>query len=474
MKGFYFKSKKGNVYFYNDLTGLIEYVDKENHEYKRNNKYIKFSLDRRINSNNKEIFANQEVINEYLYIGANGFKQLLIETTSQCNLRCKYCVYSDHYEYTKSYDDSFMNFETAKLAIDYYFENFKKINYRNPTRVPAIGFYGGEPLINFKLIKEVVEYINLKYSEYDEIQYNITTNGLLLKKDIADFLVEHNFAIIVSLDGYKENHDRNRVKINGQGSFDEVIGNIKKLKQKYNDFQKLAISACYDIKSDLLKYIEFFDNEKLFIAKLSPIDPNNTTYYDQFTMEEKQNYIDNHNKLRKLFLNKAKNGCICKDSCLYTIVGINYSELAVHPVLAEKRPDFLPFTASCVPGEKIYVTTDGKFHICEKINPNYPIGDVENGLDWTKICNLINDYRKAICTKCSTCNVTRFCTLCFQHCATDKKLKKPLDACEKIESHIKNMLINYIDVLEVKPDLFDHITVDYYNTIYEMAGMILE
>lgn len=469
MKGINFISKNGNKYFYDDLTGLIHYgeFDEKLEKYERHSKDIRITK-------KEDVLENIYQIKEYIYGNANGFRQLLIETTSQCNFRCKYCVYSENYKFTKGYTNKYMEFNIAKKAIDYYFENFSGINYRNPTRVPIIGFYGGEPLMNFKLIRKCVEYINLNYNNYDEIQYNITTNGLLLTEETIDFLVENNFAIIVSMDGYKENHDRNRVKINGTGTFDEVLTNIKILKNKYPDYLKLGISACYDIKSDLNKYVEFFDKEKLFVAKLSPIDPNNSTYYDRFSDEEKMIFRRRQEGLREEFLNQALEGKVCKESFLYTIIGIDYSEFAIHQVLNEIRPSFFPFTSCCVPGEKIYVTVDGNYHVCEKINTNFPIGNVSEGIIWSRVLTMITEYKKNICNNCKTCNVTRFCSLCFQHCCTDKIFKKPKDICNIMEKHIEYMLKQYIDVLEAKPDLFDHITIDYYKTIYEMVGMDFE
>lgn len=474
MQGIYFKSKKGNNYFYNDLTGFIQNMSDLDKENKASEKYIRLSNDRRLTNLNNNIFANANLLTKYLYDSANGFKQLLIETTSQCNLRCKYCVYSDHYQYTKTYANNYMDFKTAKMAVDYYFKNIEKIIYRNPTRTPVIGFYGGEPLLNFKLIKEIVEYINSTYSFYDEIQYNVTTNGILFKDEIQDFLVKNNFAIIISLDGNKENHDRNRVKVDGTGTFDDIMRNIRDFRLKYKDYLKLGISSCYDTKSDLLKYKEFFDKENLFIAKLTPIDPNNTTYYDQFTDEDILKFNNSYKALRDLFLEEAKNDCVRKDSFLYSVIGISYSEFAIHPVINETRPDISPYTASCIPGEKIYVTTDGKYHICEKINTNHSIGNVNEGLDFGKMVNMINEYRKATTSDCSECNVSRFCYLCYQHCSTDKGFTKPENVCSKLENYIKDMLENFINVLEEKPDIFEDITIEYYNTIYEMAGILIE
>lgn len=83
----------------------------------------------------------------------------MLEVSSACNFRCKYCTYSEYYESTRCHGTENMSFSVAKKAIYYYFKNFEIIHKRNALRKPIINFYGGEPLLNYKLIKECVEYV---------------------------------------------------------------------------------------------------------------------------------------------------------------------------------------------------------------------------------------------------------------------------------------------------------------------------
>ncbi|WP_025690429.1 radical SAM protein [Paenibacillus zanthoxyli] len=472
MKGIQFTSKRGNHYFYDDLTGQI-YTGTPDEFAAISEKYLKLTTDRRLISHNQKTVSPEEV-KEYLCKEANGFKQLLLETTSFCNLRCKYCIYSDHYQYMKTYENKHMDFSVAQAAVDYYFTNFKPIYFRNPTRTPVIGFYGGEPLLNFPLIRTIVEYIQETYPEYEEVQYNVTTNGLCFTEEVQEFLTKNNFSIIVSIDGYKENHDRNRVKIDGKGSFDEIMHNVKTFKEKYKDYAKFAVSSCYDLKTDMFEYKDFFDNEDLFLARLAPVDVNNTTYYDQFTFEERREFSESLEAMKSLFLNLTESNHIRKDSFLYSLIGMNYSGLAFHPMMNEKRPGMLPFTASCIPGEKIYVTIDGNYHICEKINTHHSIGTIEEGIDFGEIAGLINDFKNNICTDCENCNVTRFCNICFQQCATDHDFEKSGSICANVEAQARVNLADFIEVLEANPSLFEEITIDYYKSIFEKVGVILE
>ncbi|WP_294359426.1 radical SAM protein [uncultured Clostridium sp.] len=469
-QGLFIKSDSGNNYFYDDRTGFINPIEgKWNREvYEKKYKDIIKS-----SSNINLIEPSKENIKKYLFDEAQGFRQLILEVTSGCNLRCKYCIYSEHYPTYKGYEDKFMDFETSKKAIDLYMQNYRKIKYINPTRKANIGFYGGEPLLNFELIKKIVSYCKETYEE--NILYNITSNGLLFTEEIQKFLVENDFSIIISLDGNKENHDRNRVKIDGTGSFDKVMENINLFKKTYPNYDKLAISTCYDFKTDLFELQKFFDDEKLFIAKLALIESTNTNYYNQFTKEDVEKYLHNNEKFEEKFSDICRDGIIDKKSFLYSYIGLNYSQFAFHSIYNETRPAILPYTGTCVPGEKIYVTIDGKIHICEKINSNYSIGNVNMGLDYNKIIKIINNYNEVTKNRCKNCNVKRFCNICFSQCSTEGEyFKKDFKECKRIEENVRDTMTKYISLLEKNPHLFEDITVEYFGEIYKKVGDSIE
>lgn len=159
-----------------------------------------------------------EIIEHYI---KTRIQQLTLQVTQQCNLRCDYCAYSGIYDRNRIHSKLRMSFETAKKAIDFFLE-------RSVERLDIfVSFYGGEPLLEFELIKQCVEYIN-NQAEGKRINYIMITNGTLLSDKVVDYLVENNFALSVSLDGSKE-HDVNRKFVNGEGSFDTIINNIKRI-----------------------------------------------------------------------------------------------------------------------------------------------------------------------------------------------------------------------------------------------------
>ena len=110
-----------------------------------------------------------------------------------------------------------MDIDTSRAAVDLFMQNHIKVRQRNPSAGPIIGFYGGEPLLGFDVLKETWSTSWEKYGDsFKNALFTLTTNGVLLNDEVADFLTSHDFSIIVSLDGNKENHDRNRVEPNGE------------------------------------------------------------------------------------------------------------------------------------------------------------------------------------------------------------------------------------------------------------------
>ena len=138
-------------------------------------------------------------------------KALCLHICHDCNLRCKYCFagtgdYKGHRE--------FMSEEVALKAIDFLIEN------SGNRKILETDFFGGEPLLNFDVVKKTVEYANEKAAALGKkFLFTMTTNGVLLKGEIADWLNENMENVVLSLDGRKEIHDDVRKTINGKGSF---------------------------------------------------------------------------------------------------------------------------------------------------------------------------------------------------------------------------------------------------------------
>lgn len=148
-------------------------------------------------------------------------KALCLNVAHDCNLRCKYCFAS-----TGDYQGKreLMSEEIGKKAVDFLLKNSG--NMENV----EIDFFGGEPLMAIETVKKVISYAKEQEKKHQKkFHFTITTNALLLDDDLIDYLHEHMDNIVLSLDGRKEVNDFIRVKANGNGSYDDIVHNIKKL-----------------------------------------------------------------------------------------------------------------------------------------------------------------------------------------------------------------------------------------------------
>ena len=137
-----------------------------------------------------------------------------------------------------------MTWETAKKAIDFLREHSVDSPEVN------IGFYGGEPLLEFPLLKKAVEYSEQQF-EGKKLTFNITTNGTLLNDEMIYFFQDHDVSLMISLDGPKEINDKNRVFANGKGTFDTVAKQISRIREIAPQYgAKLQISMVMDPSND--------------------------------------------------------------------------------------------------------------------------------------------------------------------------------------------------------------------------------
>lgn len=169
-----------------------------------------------------------------------GTTQIILELTEECNLRCQYCIYNENYKNNRNFGLKRMSKETAFKAIDFLVENGDKSEI-------SITFYGGEPLLEFQLLKEVIEYSKLVMPERRK-HFSFTTNLTLLTEEMANyFSTVENLSILCSIDGPKEIHDEHRKYRNGTGTFDNVYDNFKMLNTicKSNDTMSIALSLIH-------------------------------------------------------------------------------------------------------------------------------------------------------------------------------------------------------------------------------------
>lgn len=386
----------------------------------------------------------------------NGLKTLLLNVTDECNFKCKYCIFSGKYKDRRNHSKKYMKFKTAKDAIDYYFSLAMEGMKYNPVRIPNVGFYGGEPLLNFKLIKKSVKYIEKTYShEFNNVTYSLTTNGSLLTESIIKWLIKHDFFIGVSLDGPKEENDRCRVYEDGTGTFKDVMPNISKIKKL--EYKKFGLLSVYDLKSDLFKREKFFKTNNLPLVNVSGVDESiENSYFDQFTKEDYSRFEDQIKKTEKYYIENLEN-CNSEDSLLgHLFSSDTRANLCEIDALNQSHP-LIKYSSSCFPGYKIFVATDGTFYLCERVSSSFPIGNATKGLNYPKIIEIIQDYLKHM-DKCKHCQTRKRCRYCFKHFEKDKSFRFSSKVCENIESLESGGLTKALDIVEYDPTLIEQYT----------------
>ena len=191
------------------------------------NDYLNIISDNR--SHEKTRIRNHTKITEEQWKQGNVVHKLWLSLTESCNMKCKYCFG----EYGERETSNFMSVDMARKCIDYFFKYANKdIDYY------SVRFFGGEPLLNSKVVKFSIEYINKKAKERNKrISYLLTTNGTIMDDEIMEMIIANNISINISIDGNRDIHNFCRVFKNGEGSFEKVAECVNKFRG--NDYKNI-------------------------------------------------------------------------------------------------------------------------------------------------------------------------------------------------------------------------------------------
>ncbi|MDR2656016.1 MAG: Cys-rich peptide radical SAM maturase CcpM [Oscillospiraceae bacterium] len=373
-------------------------------------------------------------------------EQITLQITQNCNLRCDYCPYSGGYE-NRSHSNRRMSFEMAQKCIDYL------ISHSCENDKVALGFYGGEPLLEIQLIKDCVKYIQNNYSEKD-INLTITTNGTLLTADIMDFLVAANFNIMLSMDGNKDVHDRHRKFINGQGTYDKVMRNLLYIKNNYPEYyHKITINTVISQDVDFKCVNSFYNTDDVvscYSPKYSIVNTYNAknyvNYNESFVITERYEHLKallwlagklDEDRVSKLFI--IEKAAVKRTHDLLKSAGA-LSEVC-HP------------GGPCLPGaRRPFVDVNGNIYPCERVSENsgiMKIGTIEKGIDIDKAKTLLN-VGAISADVCSNCWGLIHCTQCAAAADGTQKLSRRLrlSRCSGVLADILEKFKIYCFLLE--------------------------
>lgn len=316
-----------------------------------------------------------------------NLKSMCLHIAHGCNLKCRYC-FAGEGEY---HEKGLMSLEVGKKALDYL------MKVSGSRRNLEIDFFGGEPLLNFDVVKGIVEYGRSLEKKYNKnFRFTLTTNALLLNDDITDFMNKEMSNVVLSLDGRREVNDRMRMRKDGSGSFDTIVPNIQRFVSKRGDKDYYIRGTFTRENLDFTKDIQEFIN--LGFKNLS-MEPVVTTEDYGIRKEDLPVIMDEYEKLAELYINKRKAG-----------EGFTFFHFMID---LDGGPCAVKRLKGCGSGtEYVAVTPYGEIYPCHQFvgQEGFQIGDVDSGITNLK---LVEDFKKANLytkDKCEKCFAKFFCS----------------------------------------------------------------
>jgi uncharacterized protein len=228
--------------------------------------------------NDKILFSEDDYEKFALTSVASPIKAMCLHVSHDCNLRCKYCFAA-----TGDYHEGrmLMSLETGKKALDFLIEK------SGDRKFLEVDFFGGEPTLNFDVVKQLVEYGRSREAEANKkFRFTITTNGILLTDDMIEFINKEMNNVVLSIDGRKEVNDRVRVRADGTGSYDRILPNFKKVVETRDKDKDWYVRGTYtkynlDFSNDVMHlYEQGFDQISVEPVMADPSMPYAITQAD--------------------------------------------------------------------------------------------------------------------------------------------------------------------------------------------------
>lgn len=387
----------------------------------------------------------------------HNLSQLTLEVTERCNLRCDYCIYNENHNDYHNFTNYDMTFDTAKKAIDF--------TYNRISDTFNLAFYGGEPLLNFLLIEKCVSYTENLVPTKD-INFSMTTNAVLITKDIAEYFAKHNFTVTVSLDGPEDIHNENRKFKDGTGSFKYTVRGLKYLINAYGDRAQECIlismvTSGPNYKEKYDKIQEFFDNTewlpKLYVSASYVSDGRFESDYIKPTTKSDELFSD-ASKIDPLidWIRKKQNGTFNREE-LFTKQQITQNLHIIHRRdLSEKPMEEYYFNGCCIPGSRrLHITSQGNFLPCERVGTTPFLGNVDLGFNIDNIKKYyVYDFMNEAIKYCNNCWAAHLCTCCYTDCYDDNKINLAYRhrTCTFSRHTLEKSLIQYHEILENDPE----------------------
>ena len=321
---------------------------------------------------------------------AGVVKALCLHIAHTCNLNCSYCFASQGKYHG---DRAVMSFEVGKQALDFLIAN------SGTRRNLEVDFFGGEPLMNFDVVKQLVAYARSVEKQHNKnFRFTLTTNGVLIDDDVIDFANREMSNVVLSLDGRKEIHDRYRVDYAGNGSWEKIVPKFKRLvdaRGGKNYYMRGTFThANPDFLNDIKVMLDLgFTELSMEPVVCAPGDPS------ELTEEDKHIVLRQYEELAELMLQRDREG---RPFTFYHYM----IDLTGGPCIYKR-------ISGCGSGtEYMAVTPWGDLYPCHQFvgEEKFRLGDIWNGVDNTEIQNEFASCNVYAHPECRDCWARLYCS----------------------------------------------------------------
>ena len=317
-------------------------------------------------------------------------KALCLHIAHDCNLACKYC-FAEEGEYRGR--RALMSYEVGKKALDFLIASSG--NRRNL----EVDFFGGEPLMNWQVVKDLVAYGRQQEKLHDKhFRFTVTTNGVLLNDEIQEFINQEMDNVVLSLDGRREVNDAMRPFRNGKGSYDLIVPKFQKLADSRNQER-------YYVRGTFTRNNLDFSNDVLHFADLGfkqmSIEPVVGDESDPYAIREEDipKICEEYDRLAKLMIEREREG-----------EGFNFFHFIID---LEGGPCVSKRLSGCGSGtEYLAVTPWGDLYPCHQFvgREEFLMGNVDEGITHPEIADEFRGCSVYSKEKCRSCFAKFYCS----------------------------------------------------------------
>lgn len=400
-------------------------------------------------------------------------RKYVLEATEDCNYRCTYCFNTLHEgSGLRQHSKKNMTLDTAKKSIDHYFSQYVKIYHKlNEEKrekllekvPPTLSWYGGETTLNWDTVVEATEYFkSLPWRENGidpkYLFFSFNTNMSVMTEDMIRFCIENDYLIYASIDGPKEENDKCRVLPGGEGTFDIIMNNLRKIKEADPEYfsRRINILGVEAEIHDVDKCREFFEKWEFpeLDVSVNTQELEGCFYRDpQKELDEMISKFEKNLEIYKEIIDKATledPGSDLKGLIKYT--NINFDN--------PSGSNRLNVLLTCPMGiDNNMVGVDGNVHICHKTDGSYPFANISSTpLDYSKLVELYRRHNESVNKHCSNCWAIHFCNVCGARRLQKGEFKNPTqEECDVMRADTSLCLSAVLYMAVSRPDLFKNL-----------------